>query len=302
MLEANTIGKSIAVTTGQRLNKNQEVFALGCANFFLCFFHAIPCSGSASRTVVNVQHGAQTRFAAIFSGIIVAAIVFFLGNVFQYVPLASLAALLIATAFRMIDYSQFKLCIRSTRSDALVLFVTFFSCIFFSLPLAFYMGVALSIILFLRKAAMPRVSEVIFNEHTGEFRPASEEERKTPHPIRIINVEGELFFGAVDLFQHTLRAIAEDDVTTKAIVLRLKHVHDLDATTALALKQLKNYLDQSHRHLVVCSIPEHVVELLENAHLTKVLGPNNIIPLDHGAPHTVLGKAVSRARKLIQEE
>lgn len=301
MLEANSIGKSIAVSTGQRLNKNQEVFALGCANFFLCFFQAIPCSGSASRTVVNVQHGAQTRFAAMGSGVIVGLVVFFLGSVIQYVPRASLAALLVATAFRMVDYSQLKLCIRSTRSDGLVLLVTFFSCVFFSLPLAFYMGVALSIILFLRKAAMPRVAEYIFHEDTGELRPASEEERKLPHQIRFINVEGELFFGAVDLFQHTLRTIAEDDVTTKVIVLRLKHVHDLDATTALALQQLKMYLDKSHRHLIVCSIPPHVVELLEKSHLSQVLGPKNMIPCDHSAPQVVLKKAVERAKDLLLE-
>ncbi len=302
MLEANSIAKSIAVTTGQRLNKNQEVFALGCANFFLCFFHGIPCSGSSSRTIVNVQHKAQTRFAAMFSGVIVAVVVYFLGSLVQYVPKASLAALLVATAFRMVDYSQLKLCIRSTRADGLVLFVTFFACVFFSMPLAFYMGVALSIILFLRKAAIPHVVEYTFREETGELRPASEEERKLPHPIRFINVEGELFFGAVDLFQHTLRTIAEDDVTTKVIVLRIKHVHEVDATTALALQQLKYYLDKSNRHLIVCSIPAHVVELLEKSHLSQVLGAKNMIPCDHSSQSEVLEKALQRARELLGSE
>lgn len=299
MLEANAIGKAIAATTGQRLNKNQEIFALGLANVVLSFFGALPCSGSSSRSALNLQQGAQTRFSGVFSGIFVGGIVFFFGSVIQYIPCASLAALLIATAVRMIDFSQVTLCFRATRSDATVLAVTFLSCFFFSLPLAFYMGVALSLILYLRKAAIPRVAEYTYDEMTKEFHPASDAERKTPHPFRIINAEGELFFGSMDLFQSTLRAIAEDDVTTKVIILRLKHVHDVDATTALALRQLKAYLDKSQRHLIVCSVPSHVLELLENAHLTETLGAKNIIPYDDHAPHAVLEKAIARAREIL---
>jgi SulP family sulfate permease len=302
MLEANTIAKSIAATTGQRLTGNQEVFALGCSNFFLSLCGGLPCSGSATRSNLNLETGAKTRFAAFYSSIIVVLLTLCLGPVITFVPTASLAALLIATALRIVDTAQIRLCWRATRSDGLVLTVTFLSCIFFSLPLAFYMGVALSIILYLRKAATPRVVEYIYEESTGEICQANEEEKRLPHAIRMINVEGELFFGAMDLFQHTLRAIAEDDLTTKVIILRLKHVHDLDATTALGLRQLKDYLSQSGRHLIVCSIPPHVLELLENVHLVDHLGRDNVVLFDSQAPHTWLEKALHRARYLLSHD
>jgi SulP family sulfate permease len=300
MLEANSIAKSIAATTGQRLTGNQEVFALGCSNFVLSFFGGIPCSGSATRSTLNVESGAKTRFSALYSSIIVALIVLWLGPVVTYVPTASLAALLIATAIRIINPSHIRLCWSATRSDALVLSVTFLSCIFFSLPLAFYMGVALSLTLYLQKAATPRVVEYVYRESTGEIRQSTEEEKKLPFAIRMINVEGELFFGAMDLFQYTLRAIAEDDLTTKVIILRLKHVHDLDATTALTLRQLKDYLRQSGRHLIVCSVPPHVLELLENVHLVEYLGRDNVVLFDNTDPHAWLERALSRARYLLR--
>ena len=301
-LEANSIAKAIASKTGQRLSGNQGVFALGCANFILSFFGALPCSGSASRSCLNVETGAQTRFAAFFSGGIVAICASAFGPAFAYVPHASLAALLILTAWRLIDIPHIQFCWRATKSDALVLTITFCSCIFFSLPLALYMGVALSIILYLRKASMPRVGEYVYEEMTGEIHPAHDEEKKLPRAIRLINVEGELFFGAMDLFQYTLRAIAEDDVTTKVIMLRLKHVHDLDATTALALRQLKDYLNASGRSLIVYGVPSHVLELLENVHLIEHLGRENVITCDAKAPHTALERSLTRARTMLREQ
>jgi SulP family sulfate permease len=302
ILEAHAIAKTIAAKTGQRIWGNQEAFALGTSNFFLSLFGGLPCSGSATRSILNVEGGATTRFAAFFSGCFVAAIIWTLGPVITYVPRASLAALLIVTAIRLIDMTQIRLCWRATKSDAMVFAITFVSCIFFSLPLAFYMGIAFSIILYLKKAATPRVVEYIYEESTGEIHLALENEKREPRTVRVINVEGELFFGSMDLFQQTLRAIAEDDETTKVIILRLKHVHDLDATAALALRQLKDYLGQSGRHLIVYSIPAHVYELLENVHLIGHLGKENVILFDPENPRASLIRSFARAQALLVAE
>ena len=300
MMEANAIAKSVAVTTGQRLSANQEVLALGSANFFLSFLGALPCSGSASRTAVNVESGARTRFSAIAGALLVAIFAFCLSGLIQYIPRASLAALLMATAIKLLDIRQIQFCCSTTKSDAFVLVATFLFCIFFSLPLALYMGVFLSIILYLRKAAIPHVSEYIYEESIKKFRPATEKERKVSRSIRVINVEGELFFGAVDLFQHTLRAMAKDDRGTKVIILRLKHVHDLDVTAALALKQLKDYLHRHDQHFIVCSVPQSIFAFLERSRITSYLGKENIIVADDHSPHSDLSKAFARARDILQ--
>jgi sulfate permease, SulP family len=164
------------------------------------------------------------------------------------------------------------------------------------------MGIAFSIILYLKKASTPRVVEYIYEESTGEIHLAQENEKREPRTVRVINVEGELFFGSMDLFQQTLRAITEDDETTKVIILRLKHVHDLDATAALALRQLKDYLGQSGRHLIVYSIPAHVYELLENVHLIEHLGKENVILFDPEDPHASLTRSFARAQSLLVAE
>lgn len=302
MLETHSIAKSIAANTGQHLQTAQELFALGCSNFLMSFFGALPCSGSISRSALNYESGAKTRFAAVFSGLIVWMMAWFLWPLMQYIPLATLAAILLATCLRMVDVKQLKLCLRTTHSDELVLVVTFLSCVFLSLQVAFYIGIMLSIVLYLRKAATPRVMEYVYDPVAYELKPVSNNVNNGHRPVRIINVEGELFFGAADLFQFALREIAEDDTSTKVIILRLKHVRDLDASAALALKQLHDYLRKYNRHLIVASFPKHVYEVLESSGLTKMLGKNNLIPFDEAAPYLSVERALARAQVLIEED
>ena len=173
------------------------------------------------------------------------------------------------------------------------------SCIFFSLHIAFYIGVVCSIALYLRKAASPEVVEYSYDHENEEFRPMNPNEQKIKKKVRIINIEGELFFGAVDLFQSALKAIAEDDDATKVFILRLKHVRDLDATACLALRQLHDYLRKSSRHLIVASLPQKVWQVLEKAQLIDHLGRDNLLVFDETNPHQAIELALKRAKTLL---
>ncbi len=301
MLETISLSKTIAASSGQRVHANQEICGLGASNMLVSFFGALPCSSSISRTYLNYDSGAKTRFAALFSSLFVAAIVFFFQGGISYIPVTALAAQILVTALRMVDMKQLRLCLRATHSDASVLVTTFLACIFFSLHIAFYIGVVVSIALYLRKAASPEVVEYSYDDDAEELRPTSEAERRLKKKVRIINVEGELFFGAVDLFQSALKAIAEDDTATKVFILRLKHVRDLDATACLALRQLYEYLRKGSRYLIVSSIPYKVWLVLEKARLVEYLGKDNLLIYDEARPRVAIEKALERAKTLLAE-
>lgn len=299
MLETYSIAKSLAANSGQEVNPRQDLLALGCSNFLMSLCGALPCSGSISRSALNYESGARTRFAAFLSGVVVWCLAWFFSPLLQYVPLACLSALLLSTCLKMVDRKQLIICMKTTKSDALVLVVTFLSCIFLSLQTALYIGIMLSIVLYLRKAASPRVIEYIYDPQAYELRAVPRTARGQKRDIRIIDVEGELFFGAVDLFQYTLREIAEDDSSTQVLILRLKHVRDLDASAALALKQLHDFLRKSGRHLIVASFPKHVFDVLEKSGLTRLLGSQNLIPFDETAPYSSVEKALKRAEEIL---
>jgi SulP family sulfate permease len=300
IMETTTVAKSIAANSGQRLSVNQEIFSVGVGNFVSAFIGAMPISGSPSRSMMNYNSGARTRFAAIFTGFFVLFFLYSLGFLVSMIPLAALSALLLFSAASIVNVKQLLICLKATSSDAFVLGITILSCIFFNLNTAFYIGVIISIILYLKKAAVPQLVEYDVGE-AGELKNVVDFSSVHEHKqIRVIKVEGELFFGAADIFQTTLQSIAEDDTSTKVIILQLKNARDIDATACLALQQLYDYLKSSNRHLIACGITSPIWEVLCDSGIIDKVGRENLFIFDDRHPQHYMQKALQRAKELIE--
>ena len=301
VMEATSTTKAIAANSGQHLSTNQEILALGIGNFFSAFIGAMPVSGSPSRSTVSYENGAKTRLAAIFNSLFVCLILFAFGFLIRHIPVTAFAALLIASAANIVNFKQLFLCLKATRSDAFVLMLTLLACLFLSLDIAFYIGVAMSIGLYLKKAAIPQLVEFVVDD-AGILHSLDHSQTHTPRKIRFIKVEGELFFGAADLFQTTLKSITEDDTTTRVIILQLKNARDIDATACLALQHLYEYLKSSGRHLIGCGITHQVWDVLSDSGMVELIGKTNLFIFDERAPHLSMQKAFVRAYDLLKAE
>ena len=300
VMETTSAAKSIAASSGQRLSVNQEIFGIGLGNLVSSFVGGLPISGSPMRSAINYHNGAQTRFAAMYAAAIVGLLIYVGADLITLIPLASLSALLIVSAGNIVNFKQFFLCLKATRHDAFVLWLTLLSCIFFSIDIAFYIGVIISITLYLKKAAIPQLVEYDIDDH-GELVNLSFCQIQEHKPIRVIKVEGELFFGAADLFQTTLKAFAEDDTSTKVIILQLKNTRDIDATACLALQQLHDYLIGSGRHLIACGLMPQLWDVLSDSGVVELVGKKNLFLFDEKHPHLHMQKAIQRAKQLCLE-
>lgn len=299
IMETTSVAKTIAAGSGQRLSVNQEIFGTGLGNLLSSFICAMPISGSPSRSSLSYSLGSQTRFAAILNAVFVSLLLFGFSNFIMHIPLAALAALLLVTAANIVNPRQFFLCLKATNADAYVLWTTLLSCVFLSLDVAFYIGVGISITLYLKKAALPQLVEYDIDE-SGELLNLDYTRAHEHKTIRVIKVEGELFFGAADIFQTTLKTIAEDDTSTKVIILQLKNARDIDATSCLALQQLLHYLTSSGRHLVACGMTQQVWDVLSDSGLVEQLGKENLFTFDERHPHQHMQKALNHARILVE--
>lgn len=298
VIEATTAAKAMAARSGQSFSTNQEIMSLGLGNLFSAFIGAMPISGSNSRTAINMDSGCKTRAAAFFSCIFVYLIIISFGGFIEKIPQTAFAALLIVTSGSIVNFKQLFVCLKATQSDAIVLLLSLFFCLFFSLDIAFYVGVALSITLYLKKSAIPQLVEFSVDSD-GMLHSIDEKNQLEKKQIRFIKVEGELFFGAADIFQSTLKSITEDDTTTRVIILQLKNARDMDATTCLALQQLHSYLKSSGRHLIACGITYHVWDVLSDSGLVEIINKNNLFIFDEKHPHLSVQKALQRAYKLL---
>jgi len=301
VMESTAASKSVAANSGQHLSINQEIFGLGLGNFCAAFIGAMPVSGSPSRSFLSFENGGTTRLAAVFNSFFVAIILFAFGFFMRHIPVAAFAALLIVSAANIVNFKQLFLCLKATRSDAFVLIITILSCVFLSLDIAFYIGVVLSITFYLKKAAVPQLVEFTVDEG-GFLHSVDQAHPLEPRKIRFIKVEGELFFGAADLFQSMLRSITEDDTTTRVIILQLKNARDIDATACLALHQLYGYLTNSGRHLLACGITHQIWDVLSDSGMIDLIGKNNLFIFDERHPQLSVQKAFARANELINLE
>jgi SulP family sulfate permease len=233
------------------------------------------------------------------SSVVVLLVLGLLTPVFNFIPVAALAAHLIRVGFKMINLHQIRVSCRSTPSDLVVFVVTLGSCLFLRLDTAIYVGIGVSLALFLRKTSTPTLVEYAINE-TGNLAELHDPTQR-PHPqISIIHVEGELFFGAADLFQEQVRSLAENQ-NIRVFILRMKNARHLDASTVLAMENLHEYLRQTGRYLLVSGSNPEVTRVLENSGLLRQIGPENIFPAEANAT-VATSKALKRAKALLPGE
>lgn len=299
MLEAASITKSLAAKSGQKIEPNQELIGMGAANIACALFGAVPGSSSFARSTVNFQSGAVTQFSSMLSSLVVLLALLFVTPVFNFIPVAALAAHLIRVGVKMINRHQIRVACRSTRSDAIVFTVTLVSCLLLKLDTAIYVGIGVAIALFLQKTATPTLVEYSIND-TGNLAELTDP-AKRPHPqISIIHVEGELFFGAADLFQEQVRRLAEDQ-NIRVFILRMKNARHLDASTVMAMENLHDYLRATGRHLIISGSNPDVTRVLRDSGLLEQIGQANIFPAEQN-PTVATRNALKRAQQLLPEQ
>jgi len=296
MLESVTIAKSLATKTGQRIDPNQELIGMGLGNLLGAGFGAMPGSASFLRSAAGQQAGARTQWAVIAGSGVVLLLVLALAPLLAYIPIAAIAAYLIVIAVRLFQPAQIYIVRRATRADAMVFWVTLIAALFLQLDTAIYTGIGISLVLFLQKASAPSLLEHAFDDQGQLAEIAAPAERNHPQ-VSIVHVEGDLFFGAADLFQDGVRRLAEDP-NIRVFILRMKNARHLDATTVMAMGQLLDYLHSQGRHLLISGVHGDVAAVLKRSGLADRIGLENLFPAEEN-PTLATKKALQRAQALI---
>jgi SulP family sulfate permease len=292
ILEGISIGKSLAAKTGSRLNANQEMFSIGMANIACAFFSGMPASGSLTRSTLSATSGGRTALASYISGSIVFIGAFALGPYTHYIPQSTLAVLVIAIGVSLINKHAIRIVTFSTKSDAVVFGLTFLSGLLLPLDSAIYIGVSTSIILFLKKVARPEMVEYAFNQ---EGQLTESEQRDVPE-VSIVHVEGELFFGAADLFQNQMRRICEDP-NLRILVLKMRNAHNMDATGVMSLEELVRHMNEKDRYLILSEVKPDMQRVLTNSGLYDYIEARNIFHDEPQNPTLSTAKALKRAKE-----
>lgn len=209
LVEAVSIARSVATRSHQIIDGNQEFIGQGLSNIVGAFFSSYAASGSFTRTGLNYEAGAQTPLAAIFAALALAVIVLVVAPLTAYIPMASMAGILLLVSYSLIDFHHIKAIFKASKSETAVLLVTFFATLFLELEFAIYVGVMLSLVLYLNRTSKPHIANMMPDPEDPKRRLVNIQCRNLTEysEIKIIRIDGSLFFGAVNYVAKKLREI-----------------------------------------------------------------------------------------------
>ena len=232
LTEAVSIARAIALKSGQRIDSNQEFIGQGLSNIASAYFSGYASSGSFNRSGANYEAGARTPLAAIFSVPLLILLLLVLAPLVQYLPLAVMGATLFMVAVGLIALPHMRNVVHASRSETVVMILTFFAAILADLSTAIYAGVLLSLIIYLVRTAHPRILDVKPDPLAGSYHFSADTQLPDCPQVKMLRINGEAFFGAVDHIQAHIEQIDERVDTQKHLVIVASGINFVDVAGA----------------------------------------------------------------------
>jgi sulfate permease, SulP family len=276
---------------GGRHRSNMELVAQGVANIASPLFGGIPATGAIARTATNVKNGGRTPVAGLVHAVTLLLIALFFGRWAAFIPMATLAAILVVVAYRMSEWRTFKSEFRAPKSDIAVLLTTFLLTVLVDLTVAIEVGMVLAAFLFMRRMAEVTNISVLtheFRDPVDDFEsdPNAVRRRVVPAGVEVYEITGPFFFGAAEMFKDRLGRIAGKP---KVLILRMRHVPAIDSTGLYALRQLVERCRRDGTLVILSDVHAQPVVAIERSGLYDELGEENI--------HGNIDDALNRARE-----
>jgi len=276
LVEAVSIARSVALKSGQRIDGNQEFVGQGLANVVGSFFSSYASSGSFTRSGINYTAGAVTPMAAIFAAVALALIVLIVAPLAAHLPIAAMAGILLIVAWRLIDFHHIATIVRTSRRETAVLLTTFLATLFVELEFAIYVGVMLSLVIYLMRTSRPGIVARVPDPSSPVRHMVTDPALPECPQLKIVRVDGSLFFGAVDHVQGELQRLAAQDPGQKHLLMIGNGINFIDVSGAEMLVQEANRRRRLGGGLYMSKVKDEVCGILKRGGYADAFGRENI--------------------------
>jgi SulP family sulfate permease len=236
--------------SGTKHHPNSELIGVGIGNILSGLFAGIPATGAIARTATNINSGAKTPLASSFHAIFILLYVLLLAPLMSYIPMASLAALLMVVAYRMSHWRQFKTTLEvAPRSDSVVLIACFGFTVFIDMVAGVTVGIILACFLLLKR--ITNLTKVdVSHSSTGHHHKIKH--LTIPDDMMVYHIDGSLFFGTAE--QAFDRMDFVKDINT--LVIDMENVPLIDMTGLIAMKTMILDMHSRQINVVLCGASE----------------------------------------------
>ena len=271
-----------------RHDSNQELIGQGLANMVGPLFGCIPVTGAVARSVMNVRTGGRTPVAGLVHSLLLLLVLLLAAPLIAHIPLATLSAVLVVAALRMVSWKQFARLANWPFSDSSVFLATFGLTVLTNLSLAVEVGVVLAALLMVKRISETSQITAVDEATETEGSHHSLVGKEVPEGVLIFRVFGAFFFGVVDKLDDELkRARREPEI----LILRVRKVLAMDATGLQALEDLRLKLRAKGKHLILSAPHTQPLVVMTNSGFIDRLGEENVCP--------DITAALARAREIL---
>ncbi|MBP3537225.1 MAG: STAS domain-containing protein [Muribaculaceae bacterium] len=280
--------------TGSHTNSNTELIGQGLANIAVPFFGGIPVTGAIARTMTNITNGGRTPVAGIVHALMLLVIFLFAMPLINYVPLATLAAVLMVVAYNMSGWRTVVGIFHSPKSDISVLVVTFLLTVIFDLTIAIEIGLLLAVVLFMRRVT-ENTEIKVYSEKLDVAEGTdldTHEVLNVAKGVSVYEIDGPFFFGVATRFDELMRSTMQQKPVVR--IIRMRKVSFIDATGIHNLEILIKGCHEEGIHVVLSGVKDNVRESLEHAGIGRHMNEMHIC--------SNITQAVEMANNIVAEK
>jgi len=275
LIEALSIARSVAGFSRQQIDGSQEFIGQGLSNIAGSFFSCYAGSGSFTRSGINYHAGAMTPLSAVFASVFLALILLLVAPLTEYLPIPAMAGIILLVAFNLIDFHHIRNIIRTSKQEAAILGATFFSTLLLDLEFAIYTGVLLSLFFYLRQTAHPEIISLMPDQVDAAGPIWTPSEQHCP-ALKIIRIDGSLFFGAVNHITDFFYAIDKPLLRKSHLLIMAHGINFIDVTGAEMLAKESLRRNALQGGLYFCGLKPIARGVLERGGYINDIGLHHI--------------------------
>lgn len=240
--------------SGKKHNPNDELIGQGIGNIVVPLFGGIPATAAIARTAANVKSGGSLPLASVIHALFILISILSIATVLSYIPMASMAALLLVVAWNMSEAKHFMRTINvAPRDDVTVLLLCFSLTVAFDMSIAVAVGVGLAAMLFIRRSITLTQSSIIERDHY---------DHDLPENMIVYDINGPLFFGSA---QKALKTITLVRPGVRVVILDMAEVVMMDMSAIVAMESIRNDLQNRDIGLVINGLQPRMILKLRRA-------------------------------------
>jgi high affinity sulfate transporter 1 len=264
--DTSVLSRAFASKLGDRVDQDQELFALGTANIATGLFQGYPVSSSSSRTPAAEAAGAKTQLTGVVSAVLIGLVLLFFTEILAPLPTATLSAIVMVAVIGLIDLSDLRRLFRLNRSDFVLAVAALLGVALIGVIPGIGVAVGLSVGALLWRAWHPYTAVLgrIAGRKGYHDRDRHPEGRQIPGLV-LYRFDAPLFFANADRFREgVLEAIEQADPPVRRVVVAAEPITECDTTAADMLLELLDLLDRQEIGLSFAELKGPVKDQVEH--------------------------------------